>query len=255
MNRYTSIDTLGRPVNIWWPWGMDLKWAVTITPAEDLEYSLSGKEITLIIQKKTDATGVYLLDQDTTDGNITVDGLTISVNIPAADIGAAGIEEGGEYDFSLTIGDPIDGNRIQADFFAVQETGQVPVGCGSYEVGLAEVSLTINLVAGEQGVQGEQGIPGDGYVGSFRQISTSDTILPTDSTVEIIAGGNNISIALPDPADLFSDGTTKQGRVYRGADDTGDVAITGSGSDLFGGALFPGESFAYESNGTSLLRG
>ena len=161
MNRYASTDTLGRPVNIYWPWGMDLKWSVTIAPAEDLEYSLSGKEITLRVQKKTDATGVYLLDQDTTDGNITVDELTISINIPAADIVAAGIEEGGEYDFSLTIGEPIDGNRIQAGFFAVAETGLNPAGCGSYEVGLAEVNLTVEVIGGAQGVQGVQGVQGE----------------------------------------------------------------------------------------------
>ena len=250
MNRYASTDTLGRPVNIYWPWGMDLKWSVTIAPAEDLEYSLSGKEITLRVQKKTDATGVYLLDQDTTDGNITVDELTISINIPAADIVAAGIEEGGEYDFSLTIGEPIDGNRIQAGFFAVQETGFVPAGGGSYEVGLAEVNLTVEVIGGAQGVQGEQG---EGYVGPFRKITSSDTILPTDSTVEIVAGGSDITVALPDPADIFTDGRTKQGRVYRPESDTGVVIITGSGSDLFGGVLFPGESFVYESNGTSLL--
>jgi len=253
MNRYTSTDALGRPVNIYWPWGMDLRWAVTIEPAEELDFSLSGKEITLRVQKKTDATGVYLLDQDTTDGNITVNDLTISINIHAADIVAAGIEEGWEYDFSLTIGEPIDGNRIQAGFFAVSETGFVPAGCGSYEVGLADVDLTVEVIGGAQGVQGEQGEQGEGYVGPFRQVTASDTILPTDSTVEIVAGGSDITVALPDPAALFAGGSTKQGRVYRGQSDTGVVTMTGSGSDLFGGILFPGESFAYESNGTSLL--
>lgn len=252
MNRYTSTDTLGRPVNIYWPWGMDLRWSVTISPADELEYSLSGKEITLRIQKKTDATGVYLLDQNTMDGNITVDDLTISINIPAVDIVAAGIEEGGEYDFSLTIGEPIDGNRIQAVFFAVEETGLVPVGCGSYTVGLAEVAVTVELVAGADGAAGAIG---EGYVGSFRQITTSDAILPADSTVEIVAGGNDITVALPDPADIFTDAKTKQGRVYRGESDTGVVTITGSGADLFGGTLSPGESFFYESNGAILLIG
>jgi hypothetical protein len=242
MNRYTSIDTLGRPVNIYWPWGMDLKWAVTIAPEEGLDYSLSGKEITLRVQKKTDATGVYLLDQDTTDGNITVDELTISINIPAADIVAAGIEEGGEYDFSLTIGEPIDGNRIQADFFAVQETGFVPAGCGSYEIGLAEVNLTVEVIGGPAGVDGIPG-PAGPWNTTSRLVTASGPILATNTLVIAQASGNDIELSCPDPADMW-DGTN--GRVIvvaRKWDDTGTVTITGDADGL------PVELFSSPENG------
>lgn len=242
MNRYTSTDTLGRPVNIHWPWGMNLKWSVTIAPAEDLDYSLSGKEITLRLQKKTDATGVYLLDQDTTDGNITVDDLTISINIPAADIVAAGIEEGGEYDFSLTIGETIDGNRIQANFFAVQETGQVPAGCWSYEVGLAEVNLTVEVIGGQTGVDGVPG-PAGPWQTTSRLVTASGPVLATDTLVIAGAGGADISLSCPDPADLWDGANGRVIVVARKWEDTGTVTITGAADGL------PIELFSSPENG------
>ena len=245
MNRYTSTDTLGRPVNIYWPWGMDLKWSVTLAPDESLDYSLDLKEITLRLQKKTDATGVYLLDQDTTDGNITVDELTISINIPAADIVAAGIEEGGEYDFSLTIGEPIDGNRIQANFFAVQETGQVPAGCGSYKVGLADVALTVEVVMGPAGVDGVTGPAGPAgpWETASRLVTASGPILATDTLVIAQAGGANIALSCPDAADLWDGVNGRVVVVSRKWADTGTVTITGTADGL------PVELFSSAENG------
>lgn len=153
--RTVSTDNYNRPLDFCYPWGMDFKFYITLVPQDGLDFSLDGKEITFTIQDESAETGVYFLSQDTSDANITVSGLTITGVIPAADItGAVGIDEGGIYDFGLTIGDPIDGNRIQARFKCLDETGIVASGTNEYSLSLVDFSATVNLAVGAPGPPG-----------------------------------------------------------------------------------------------------
>ena len=153
-----------------------------------------------------------------------------------------------QYRYGITINN---GWSIKGYWTVWPDSG--PARCNQSVIGVCCGPQQVAIAFG--GIPGQPGIPGEGYSASYRKIISSAVILPTDSTVEIVAGGSDISVALPDPAALFSDSTTKQGRVYRGRNDTGLVTITGSGVDLFDGVLYPGESFTYESNGTVLIIG
>lgn len=252
--RVVTGDALGQPVNFYWPYRMDFKASLSLSVDEESDYTLDGKSITFIVKDKLSDSGVYLLEQGITDGNIKVDGLTITVDIPYADLDDAGIVEGDEYEYGLTIGEPIDGNRIQGLFFALDETGFVEPGCNTFSLSLSD--FTASLTTAGIGQRGLQGPPGNGHAGLYRLIDATGPILASDSTVEIIAGGADIAITLPDPADnvLFTnDNFTTTIFIFRQLSDTGAVVVIGDGVELINGSLFPGQSFSIRSNGTKFL--
>lgn len=252
--RVATKDSLGWPVDIYWPYRMDCRFFLSLSVDEESDYTLAGKSITFIVKDKLAASGVYLLEQGIADGNIQVDGLTITVDIPYGDLAAAGIVEDGEYEYGLTIGEPIDGVRIQGLFRALGETGGVRHGCNKFSISFAD--FTADLALAGIGPRGLQGIPGNGHTGLYRMIDETGAILASDSTVEVRAGGSNIAIALPDPADplLFTnDSFASTIFIFRGLNDTGNVTVTGDGVAVINGMLYPGQSFSIRSNGSIFL--
>lgn len=103
------------------------------------------------------------------------------------------------------------------------------------------------------GTQGPQGLPGAGGLNAYRLITESDSILTTDGTIEIQAGGSDISVAFPDPVEYFAANGVSHGNLYRTSGDTGNVEVTGIGAEIFRNVLFQGDSIVFQSNGINFL--
>lgn len=205
--RMTSKDSSGVPVNFHWPYRMDLRFSLTLIIPEGSEYTLVGKTITFIIKEKDALSGVYLVEQGLTDGTITVEGNTITGDIPFLVMDTAGVVEGLEYEYGITIGEPIDGNRVQGRFYAVPETGQVPQGSNNFLVEFGDFTAELYTVTGPPGPPGEGSEDIEQYQKrrNFEVVmvtAASYAALVTDQVIVLDSSTNDVALTLPETENL-----------------------------------------------------
>lgn len=196
---------------------------------------------------------------------ITVETITLTVKLKYAD--GTEVEAGTEVLafrvspdlIPLSLGDPdhidpmqyrygirVDDNWVVQGWWTVwPDTGpagymgsQIAVCCGPQQI-----AVTVG-----SGPKGEQGLigPAGPWEATSRLVTSSGAILATDTLVFAKAGGADIELSCPDPADLWDGVNGLVITIARTAEDTGSVTITGTADglplELFSSAENLGES-------------
>lgn len=149
-------------------------------------------------------------------------------------------------DFSaLSLGDPENISPVQYryglrvdDVWTMQgwwtvwpDTG--PAGCmgSTLAVCCGPTQIAVTVGYGPAGPQGDVG-PAGPWSAETRLVTASGPILATDTLVFVAAGGEDISLSCPDPADLWDGVNGRVITIARLPADTGTVTITGSADGL-----------------------
>jgi len=191
-------------------------------------------------------------DLDFGDGKILEAGEEVQAYKIQPDLSLAGLPDPDnkikkEYRYGFFAGDDW---GVQGTWTVYPDAGTVPGSRGDHIHAVSVGPLQIAVAVG--GLPGPVGPPGSAEVG-IRIISVSGSILSTDQSVIIIAGGADITLALPDPGDIYDTVTNKTKNItfFRPADDTGTVTLTGTAANL-PDSLYPDEGGVIQSYGTAL---
>ena len=239
---------------------VNLNFAVDIAPVFHVVpkgYDISGSQAVFELRDKS---GTELYPESSS--GITVETITLTTALKYAD----GIEIPACTEVTalrvapdlslLSLGDPEHVNPMQYryklrvdDAWKMQgwltvwpDTG--PAGCMGSPIavccGPQQIAVTVG--SGPQGKQGEIG-PAGPWQTTSRLVTASGPILATDTLVIAQAGGTDIALSCPPPADLWDGINGRVIVVSSKWDDTGTVTVTGAADGL------PIELFSSPENG------
>lgn len=223
--------------------------------ADNRPGDLTGAAVTLEIWD-TRSDDVLLYSASEADAVITV-GEQVTVVIPPDTAVYQDLQAGYKYRYGLTVVHPALDFRVQGTWQLLRKYGTAQAGPNDWTLSVTDQTITIN---GGTGPQGEQGLigPAGPWEATSRLATTSGAILATDTLVFARAGGADIELSCPDPADLWDGVNGRIITIARVPEDTGTVTITGTADglplELFSSAENLGESvYITTTDGVTLL--